>query len=106
MRLSHIRQKWIRGKNLPGTPPEILGVLIKSDVLDGEVVLLALKKKALKRLRADYPDLVIYFPPEVNELIEQGGSPVDVKGVHSVKKLTKGWVVPKGGKRRTERWKR
>ena len=86
--------------------PKTVGVIIESSVLDGERFILALDKKALKRLRTDYPDLVIYFPPEVNELAEHGGSPVDVKGVHSVKKLFKGWVVPKGGKRSAERWKR
>jgi len=76
-------------------------VLIESKLLDGEKILLAFEKKSLKKLREQFPNIVIYFPPEINELYQHRDDKEFIKKIHLVKKEFKGWIVPstnsKGG---------
>ena len=88
------------------SPPGCVGVLIRSKLLDGEIIVLALKKKALKRIKQNYPDLVIYFPPEVEELSKDMNNEDSIKQVHMVKKTMRGWIVPSKGERRKPRCRR
>ena len=106
--LKHIGQSKSRPK--PASLQDILDIdylLLDSSLLDGETIVIAFKKKALKKIKAKYPDLVIYFPPEIQELIDQNENGEGVKKVHLVKKIFKGWIVPsKSNKGRVEKWKR
>ncbi len=76
-------------------------VLIESNLLDGEKILLAFEKKSLKKLKRQFPDIVIYFPPEINELYQHKDDKEFIKKIHLVKKEFNGWIVPsknsKGG---------
>ena len=82
-------------------PGDVRWYLIDSAVL-GERFVYCLDRKALKELRAEFPDTAIYFPPEMAELIAlEQTLPRDewldlVGAVHRLKKRFKGWVVPKG----------
>jgi hypothetical protein len=84
-------------------PQNLEYVLIESRLLDGEKILLAFEKKSLKKLREQFPNIVIYFPPEIKELYKHKDDKEFIKKIHLVKKEFKGWIVPstnsKGGSR-------
>jgi hypothetical protein len=69
--------------------------IIESKLL-GERFILALDKGALKKLRAMFPDLAIYFRPELEELIKfiEDKEFEHVNVVHKLKKKFRGWIVP------------
>lgn len=71
-------------------------VIIESKLLDGEKIILAFEKSSLKKLREKFPDLVIYFPPEIKELYKHKDDTDLIKKLHLVKKKFKGWIVPSG----------
>lgn len=73
--------------------------LIESKVLDGEIVVFALEKKLLKKLRAEFPGLVIYFPPEIDEIYKYRDNKEFIKKVHLVKKKFRGWIVPSANRK-------
>jgi len=85
-------------------PGDVRWYLIDSTVL-GERFVYCLDRKALKELKAEFPETAIYFPPEMAELIGlEETLPRDewldlVTAVHRLKKRFRGWVVPK---RRTD----
>lgn len=68
--------------------------IIESALLGGERFVLALDKKALRNLRATYPDMAIYFTPELEELIKFKEDPDHIRAVHKLKKKFNGWIVP------------
>jgi len=90
-----------------GTPlPEAgepFAYLIQSRVLGDEFVYCT-DKKALKKVKAEFPDAAVYFPPEMAELIAfEKTLPRDdwlelVGAVHRLKKRFRGWIVPGGGR--------
>ncbi len=75
--------------------PRVLSyLLLESKVLDGEMIILAFNKKLLKELRAKYPGIVIYFPPEIEELYQHRDDPEFIRKAHLVKKNFRVWVIP------------
>ena len=81
------------------------GKIIESDIyllekfkrlllLDGEVIILCKIKSALKYLRKEYPGIVIYFPPEIEELYRLKEDEDAIKKIHLIKKKFGGWIVP------------
>ena len=81
-------------KNGPGKIQEVEYLLIESKVLDGEKILLAFEKKCLKKLREKFPGIVIYFPPEIDELYKHKGDIDSIRKIHLAKKEFNGWIVP------------
>jgi len=83
-------------------PKGVKWIVFNSRVLDDQFVLVY-DKKDLKEARAEHPDKVIYFPPEIEELLSKadlsasvGQAGVDyIKAVHLVKKTFGGWIIPK-----------
>ena len=73
-------------------------VLLESKFLGGERLILSFEKKLLEKLQAEFPDIVIYFPPEINELYKHKGDKEFIKKIHLTKKKFKGWVVPSANK--------
>ena len=74
-------------------PKGVKWIVFNSRVLDDQFVLVY-DKKDLKEARAEHPDKVIYFPPEIEELLNKAD--VDyIKAVHLVKKTFGGWIIPK-----------
>ena len=76
-------------------PKGIKWIVFRSSVLDDRFMLLY-DKKDLKEAREAHPDLAIYFPPEIEDLLDK--VEVDVEGariIHELKKLG-GWIIPKG----------
>ena len=88
MRLRHLE------KYLTDEHPALSYLLLESKVLDGEMIILAFNKKLLKELRARYPGIVIYFPPEIEELYQHRDDPEFIRKAHLVKKHFKAWVIP------------
>ena len=68
--------------------------LVESKLLDGEVIILCKIKSALKYLRKEYPGIVIYFPPEIEELYRLKEDEDAIKKIHLIKKKFGGWIVP------------
>jgi len=78
-------------------PSSIKWVVIISRLLHDEEILLVMHKKHLKDARKAHPAKVIYFLPEVEELLRHkhiADFQEYVKSVHAVKKKFKGWIVP------------
>ena len=86
--------------------PETAGVddikwyVIRSGVLNDRFVL-CMRKSLYREVTERFPDTVIYFLPEMEELLSlqdgltQGQWCNLVREVHLVKKTFRGWVVPK-----------
>ena len=68
--------------------------IIESGLLGNERFILALEKGALRNLRAMYPDMAIYFQPELEELIKFKDDIEHIRAVHKLKKKFNGWIVP------------
>ena len=68
--------------------------LIESRLLNGEVIVYAKYTKYLKKLRALLPELVIYFPPEADELYKHKDDKEHIIALHKLKKKFRGWLVP------------
>ena len=74
--------------------------VIRSGVLNDRFVL-CMRKELYREVTARFPDAVIYFLPEMEELLSlQDGLTREqwcnlVREVHLVKKTFRGWVVPK-----------
>jgi len=68
--------------------------VIESGLLDNERFVLALDKNAIRKLRAMYSDMAIYFRPELEELIKYKDDIDYIKAVHKLKKSFNGWIVP------------
>lgn len=82
-------------KPVPAAGPKHLKwVLLESLLLEGEKILLVFEKCDLKEARAVYPDVTIYFPPEVEALFPFKGDEDLLRTVNTIKKRFKGWVVP------------
>lgn len=79
-------------------PKVIEFAVLESRLLNGERILLAFEKKFLQKLKRDFPGVVIYFPPEIDELYKHKNDKEFVKLVHFAKKEFEGWIVPKGNK--------
>jgi hypothetical protein len=79
------------------TPHGIKWVVMQSRVLEGDHILLVLNKKHLKQARKEHPDKVIYFPPEIKELLLHQNIKdyaTYLKKIHMVKKELGAWIVP------------
>jgi hypothetical protein len=68
-------------------------VLLDSKLLNEEVVL-GLNTSLLDELRRKFPDRVIYFPPEIEELWPYRESREFITKVHSAKRKFGAWIVP------------
>ena len=79
---------------VPENSGEIKWVLLESLLLDKEQILLVMDTADLMEARQAYPDTVIYFPPEVQELYPYKDDEDLLRTVNSLKKRFKGWVVP------------
>lgn len=94
----------------PDTPEGVMWVEIESEVLQDTIIWVA-EKKYLKQTRAECPGKVVYFPPEIKELVETRDyirslpktedltpSLLEfedlLRAVHLVKKQLGGWVLP------------
>lgn len=75
-------------------PGPLKWVLLESLLLDGDKILLVFDKSDLKEARAVYPDVTIYFPPEVEALFPFRDDEDLLRTVNTIKKRFKGWVVP------------
>ncbi len=74
---------------------------MESDLL-GEQILIVFERKHLNEAERAHPELVVYFPAEIEELRRRRGAPGFarlVKTVHAVKKHIGGWILPSGGQR-------
>jgi len=69
-------------------------LLLDSKLLDGECILLVFEKRWLAEARQAYPGMVIYFPPEVEELKRVREFPETIKFLHRIKKEFGAWIVP------------
>lgn len=81
---------------------EIKWVLLESLLLEKEQILLVMDTADLKEARQAYPETVIYFPPEVQELYPHKDDEDLIRTVNTIKKHFKGWVVPSGRKEGAE----
>ena len=79
-------------------PKVIECAVLESRVLNGEKILLVFEKKFLQKLQRQFPGVVIYFPPEINELYKHKDDKDFVKLVHFAKKEFEGWIVPEDNK--------
>ena len=68
--------------------------IIESGLLNNERFILCLDRNALKNLRAMYPDIAIYFQPELEEMIKFKDDIEHIRAVHKLKKKFRGWIVP------------
>lgn len=76
--------------------------LIRSALLDGEVIVYVSDRRYLFEAHAAYPDAVLYLPPEINELARLEDDEEAIQGVHAIKKvfgtwdqeLFGAWIVP------------
>jgi len=68
--------------------------IIESGLLNNERFVLCLDRNALKKLRAMYPEMAIYFKPEMEELIKFKDDIEHIRAVHKLKKKFRGWIVP------------
>lgn len=75
--------------------------VIESSVLGGERVLVVSDRRHLEEARAANPDLVIYYPHEVRELLTRGVAPMLCRRIHMIKKVLDGEIVPTGKRVRT-----
>ena len=75
-------------------PKRLKWILLESLLLGGEKILLVFEKCDLREARAVYPDVTIYFPPEIEALIPFKGDEDLLRTVNTIKKRFKGWVVP------------
>lgn len=76
-------------------PKGVKWIVFKSKVLDDRFVLVY-DKRDLKEAREEHPDKAIYFPPEIEDLLDK--AEVDVGGakvIHAVKRFG-GWIIPPG----------
>ena len=97
------RAKAVAATEVPEPPREgnVRWYLIESRIL-GDRFVYCLDRKALRELKAEFPDTAIYFPPEMAELIALEETLTRdewlelVGAVHRLKKRFRGWVVPKG----------
>ncbi|MFH0910966.1 MAG: hypothetical protein V1918_05640 [Planctomycetota bacterium] len=70
-------------------------VVIESAVLGGERIVIALEDRFVPAARAQYPDLAVYSPSEIEELDRTwNGEAEFVRKVHAVKKAFNGLVLP------------
>lgn len=72
-------------------------ILLESHLLDKEHILLLYNKKYLPEARKRHPGIVVYFPPEVEELCKsQRLRPCkeSLKIIHRYKKEFGSWIVP------------
>ena len=74
-------------------------VLLESLLLNGEQILLVMEKQYLREARKAYPDVTLYFPPEVEELYPYMHDTELIRAVHLIKSRFKGWVVPSTGRK-------
>jgi len=93
----------------PGNPPpapqcakdadDVKWYVVRSGVLDDRFVL-CMRKELYREVTARFPDTVIYFLPEMEELLalrdemEREAWRRMVRNVHLTKKTFRGWVVP------------
>ena len=75
-------------------PVERKWLLLDSQLLEGERILLVFEKRWLAEARQAYPATVIYFPPEVEELKRVKDAPDTIKFLHRIKKEFGAWIVP------------
>lgn len=68
-------------------------ILIKSKLLDEEIVILD-QKSDISKARLKFLGRVLYFPPEIKELSKIGQDRDTVRAVHLLKKIFSGWIVP------------
>ena len=76
-------------------PKGVKWIVFRSSVLDDRFVLVY-DKRDLKEAMQAHPDKAIYFPPEIEDLLDK--AEVDVEGakvIHEVKKFG-GWIIPPG----------
>lgn len=86
-----------QNKNEGGTPQKYNGfkfAVIESDLLDGERILLVSEKKYYKEAREKYPDMTMYFPPEIERLYEEKNDHNAILAAHAIKKNFAGWIHP------------
>jgi hypothetical protein len=70
--------------------------VLRSSVLGGECVLVVSDEAYLDEARTAHPDLVVYFPYEVKELLRQGATPAFSSRIHMIKRMFDGVIVPQG----------
>jgi hypothetical protein len=90
----HIMQKEIPPQK---TEPTLIWVVIKTELFDGEEIVLLLEKKAVQQARKEHPDKVIYHPLEVEELARHRnllGRDKYVRLLHQIKKTFGAWILP------------
>lgn len=67
-------------------------IAINSRILD-ETIVLAFDKKSIHEARQEYPEAVVYFPPEIDKIQHLKGNEDAIRKVHAVKKQFAGWIV-------------
>lgn len=60
-----------------------------------EKIILVFQRADFPDLRKEYPDAVIYFPQEINELYKFRHKPELVQKIHMVKKHFGAFILPK-----------
>lgn len=72
--------------------------LIEIDAI-GDRIIYCKEKRLLKQIRERFPDLAVYFPPEMDKIKEwfdtmgHDEAILLFKRIHGLKKKTKGWIV-------------
>jgi len=74
-------------------PKGIKWIVFRSSVLDDRFVLVY-DKRDLKEAREEHPEKAIYFPPEIEELLDKADDMDAVRTIHELKKMG-GWIIPK-----------
>lgn len=72
-------------------------LIIESRLLDGECLVFCKEKSALAEVRKKYPDYAVYFQPEI-EALAQIKNRAEIKKLHLIKKLFRGWIITQKGK--------
>ena len=83
-----------RATTATGPLGDLKWVVLESALLDGETLLVVFEKRWLKEARGEHPGKVLYFPPEIRELLRFKDDPEAVRAIHRAKKRFKGWLVP------------
>lgn len=79
--------------------------VLESAVLGGERVLVVNDPVHREEARSEHPDMVIYSPAEVRELLDRNANPMFTRRVHKIKKLLDGEVIPRRPRNRhAARW--
>ena len=88
------------GRTPAGSLPPLQWIVVRPRFLDNEQVVVVFHKRFVHQAQREYPDLVIYFIDEIEELLPLNYDDDAKRMIHKLKKGLKGWIIPKRNWRR------